>query len=142
MKKTPSFVLAICFASFLMFGCGGKKEETKTDESGMSTEKSKESNAGSESKTEESGDNKASAGSNSKCDQFLADYEAFVNEYIELANKVKENPQDMSVMTEYSQMAAKSTKWASDAKECSSDAAFAAKYAQLYARIAAKASGR
>lgn len=141
MKKTNSIFLAICFASFFMFSCGGKKADTKTEGSEMSTDKATESGSGSEAKSSESDKTEDKSGSNSKCDQFLADYEAYINDYLELAKKVKENPQDMSVMTEYTQMAAKASKWANDAKDCSADAAFAAKYAQLAARMAQKAGG-
>ena len=139
MKKTPSIVLAMCLTSFFLFSCGGKKEETKTEGTEMSTEKASESNSGSEAKTSEDSKSEDKTSSNNKCDQFLADYEAFINDYLEMAKKLKENPQDMSVMTEYSQMTAKASKWAADAKDCSADAAFAAKYAQLAARMAQKA---
>ena len=50
---------------------------------------------------------------------FLDDYEDYVNDYVKIIEKMKADPEDMSIMTDYSNMMGKSTKWASDMQKIS-----------------------
>ena len=44
-------------------------------------------------------------------EQFLVDYEAWVDEYIEVVKKYKENPTDATILTEYSTMVNELSDW-------------------------------
>ena len=63
----------------------------------------------------------------------------YVNSYIAAAKKMKANPSDMSVMTEYSEMAAKASTMQTDAKDCT-DPKYAAKLAKIAAKLATVAT--
>lgn len=43
--------------------------------------------------------------------QFLIDYDGFVDEYVEIIKKYKENPADMSILSEYTDMVSKASEW-------------------------------
>lgn len=43
--------------------------------------------------------------------QFLIDYDGFVDEYVEIIKKYKENPADMSILSEYTDMVSKTSEW-------------------------------
>ena len=114
---------AMLFASFILTSCGGsssKEPASTTEEPTAATE---------EKSTESSGD----------CDQFIKDYEEFVNSYIVVMKKMKANPSDMSVISEYTEMASKAANMQTDASDCN-DAKYAAKLSQLATKMATAAS--
>ena len=78
--------------------------------------------------------------SSSDCDQFIEDYEDYVNNYIKIIKKMKANPSDMSIMTEYIEMASKAAEMQTGAADCT-DAKYAAKLMKLSTKIANAASG-
>lgn len=47
--------------------------------------------------------------------QFLIDYDGFVDEYVEIIKKYKENPADMSILSEYTDMVSKASEWSQKA---------------------------
>ncbi len=50
-------------------------------------------------------------------EQFLIDYEAWVDDYIAFLEKYNENPSDLTLLTEYGTLAADQIQWATDASE-------------------------
>lgn len=123
MKKIVKIFALILSASFILSSCGGSS----------STEKATENQEVNES--EASSENAAG----SDCDQFLADYEAFVDSYISMAKKIQEDPTDLSAMTEYTSMMSKLTEMQSLGADCN-DTEVAQKMTELSLKIAQAAS--
>ena len=123
MKKIVKIFGLILSASFILSSCGGSS----------STEKATENQEVNES--EASSENAAG----SDCDQFLADYEAFVDSYISMAKKIQEDPTDLSAMTEYTSMMSKLTEMQSLGADCN-DTEVAQKMIELNLKIAQAAS--
>ena len=49
--------------------------------------------------------------------QFIKDYENWTNSYIELAKKCKENPDDLSLISDYAKIMSETAEWANKAKK-------------------------
>jgi hypothetical protein len=94
----------------------------------------------SESSSSSSESNEVSS-SSGDCDEFLKGYEKFMGKYIAIIKKMENNPNDMSVMTDYTSMMAEATEWAEKTADCAADATFAAKFAAIQMKIANAASG-
>lgn len=123
MKKIVKIFGLILSASLILTSCGGSNSAEKTTEN-------QEVN-----KSEAISDDAAG----SDCDQFLADYEAFVDSYISMAKKIQEDPNDLSAMTEYTSMMSKLTEMQSLGANCN-DAEVALKMTELNLKIAQAAS--
>ena len=80
-------------------------------------------------------DNTVPESEDDDCDQFLKDYERFVDKYIVVIKKYKANPSDATVMTEYSKLASEAARWSGKTPDCSET-----KHVQKLAQIAAKLS--
>jgi hypothetical protein len=126
MKKMTTIFGLILSVSLILTSCGGSSTE------------STEGTEGTEGTETESGE-VAEEGSSSDCDQFLADYETFVDSYISMAKKIQEDPTDMSAMTEYTSMMSKLTEMQSQGADCN-DAEVALKMTELNLKIAQAAS--
>lgn len=73
--------------------------------------------------------------------QFLKDYEAWVDDYIEIINKYKNNPSDMSLLSDYTKMVSKMADWSQRADEIEleiKDTSAAMEYSAELLRIAGK----
>ena len=105
----------------------------------LSSALQKEEHTNSESSTS-SDATESSSSSSGDCDQFIKDYEDFVNNYIKIIKKMKANPSDMSIMTEYTEMASKAATMQTDAADCT-DAKYASKLMKLASKMASAASG-
>ena len=115
---------AILFASFIFSSCGGdssKEPETTTEEPAAKTE---------EKATE----------SNNDCDQFIKDYEEFVDSYIVIIKKMKANPTDMTILSEYTEMAKNAATMQTNAGNCA-DSKYADKLTKLATKMAKAAAG-
>ena len=123
MKKIVKIFGLILSASFILSSCGGSSSTEKA----TANQEINESEASSEN----------AAGSD--CDQFLADYEAFVDSYISMAKKIQEDPTDLSAMTEYTSMMSKLTEMQSLGADCN-DTEVAQKMIELNLKIAQAAS--
>ena len=53
--------------------------------------------------------------------QFLKDYEAWVDTYVEFMGKYKDNPTDMSLISDYSKFIQQTAEWAEEAEKYQSD---------------------
>ena len=73
--------------------------------------------------------------------QFLKDYEAWVDDYIAIVKKYKENPTDMSILSDYTEMISEMTEWTERADEIElelEDTDAALEYSKEILRIAGK----
>ena len=79
---------------------------------------------------------------NTEWKQFLKDYEAWVDDYIELLQKYNENPTDLTILSDYNQMLSQVEEWTEKADEISleiaDDSEAALEYAAEVLRIAEK----
>ena len=137
---------AILFASVILTSCGGEKKES-TDSKVESTEESNSVKTNPEptvpspeisDKSPESPDETDS--SSMDCDQFITDYEKFVDSYIAIIKKMKANPSDPSILTEYTEMASESATMQDNAKNCK-DPKYVSKLAKLTSKMTSAASG-
>ena len=69
------------------------------------------------------------------CDQFIKDYESFINSYIKLFKKYKANPTDPSILTEYTEAAQKAAEMQTNASNCT-DPKYATKLLKLSNKLA------
>lgn len=73
--------------------------------------------------------------------QFLKDYEAWVDDYIVIVKKYKDNPSDMSILSDYAEMISEMTDWTERADEIElelEDTDAALEYSAELLRIAGK----
>lgn len=69
------------------------------------------------------------------CDKFFKGYEKFVDQYLAIIKRMKNNPNDLTVMTEYSKMMNEATDWTDKIENCSDDPQLAARYAKLQLKL-------
>lgn len=79
--------------------------------------------------------------SSGNCDEFLNGYEEYMDQYIAILKRQKANPTDMSILSEYTTMAAKAGEWTTKTKDCATDPKFATKYTEIAAKMANAMSG-
>ena len=109
---------------------GGTKD-TDSDSSSVPTDKSEET------KTPSINDSTGTE----EWKQFLKDYEAWVDDYIAIVKKYKDNPTDMSILTDYTNMVSEMADWAERADEIElelEDTDAALEYSSELLKIAAK----
>lgn len=73
--------------------------------------------------------------------QFLQEYEAWVDDYISIVKKYKENPTDMTILTDYMEMLSDLTQWSQKADKIQGsilDTSEALEYSKEMLRIAGK----
>ena len=75
------------------------------------------------------------------CEQFLRDYEAFVNEYIDLSKKMKANPKDMSLIKQFSEISINASEFMNSAMTCSANPDYATKFEAMSERLSKAAEG-
>ena len=77
------------------------------------------------------------------CDNFLANYGAYADSYASLAAKYAKNPTDMSIMSEYTDMATQAQKMQESLPEaCQADAAFLKRYTRITAKVSKAATAQ
>ncbi len=132
MKKLLAlvFVLALCVA---LVGCGGDKTTSSTDNG----ESKPQSTASAPVK-----DTSSEAPVLAKWEQFIIDYEKWVDEYIVLSNKVMADPTNDELFDEYSVMLEEAVAWEEEMTEIETelkdDAAALAEFTAELERIAEK----
>lgn len=127
MKKLLAILLAVMML-FSLTACGSDSDknqaddtekvsvsqETQDDEGGSFTNPSPYKNNSSE--TSSVPQNKKTESNNDSngytWQQFLKDYEAWVDEYIVILKKYNENPSDLSILSDYTSMLTKLSEWA------------------------------
>ena len=78
--------------------------------------------------------------SNNDCDQFIKDYEEFVDSYIVIIKKMKANPTDMTILSEYTEMAKNAATMQTNAGNCA-DSKYTTKLTKLGTKMAKAAAG-
>ena len=129
---------AILFASFILTSCGSsssKEPAETTEEPAETTEEPAATTEEPVATTEEN-----STESSGDCDQFIKDYEEYVNSYIDIIKKMKANPSDMTIMSEYTEMAAKAATMQTNAGNCA-DSKYTDKLTKLGTKMAKAAAG-
>lgn len=81
----------------------------------------------------ESSSNSSSGGN---CDEFLEGYEEFMDDYIVVLKKYKDNPTDTSILSDYTSLMTEAQSWATKTKDCATDPAYAAKFVAIQMKIA------
>ena len=108
MKKVLCLTLALLMVLSLV-GCGLEKTSTN----GSTSTKTTVESVGSEENTGSfQTDSKEDEKNVTEWKKFLKEYEEWVDEYVSIMKKQKENPTDMSILTEYTAMLADVSKWA------------------------------
>lgn len=90
---------------------------------------------------EEDDEDEESEASTTDWEVFLEAYEEWVDEYIDIYQQYKEEPTDMDVLTEYTELVAEMAEWSTEAEEIEleiTDADEAIEYATELSRIVAK----
>ena len=76
----------------------------------------------------------------SECNQFLHDYESWVNTYIAVLKKYKANPHDITVLENYQVMIQQIGTWDKKAKHCT-EQEILVKYIEIQERLNKEADG-
>lgn len=116
MKK----IILLCTVSLLCFFCGCTKNDKITLEknTSQSVEQNTEKTAKQQSTLNE---HKIDNINDEAWRQFLKDYEAWVDDYVEFMTKYKENPTDTSLISDYAQFVTQTAEWAEKAEKYKSN---------------------
>lgn len=83
------------------------------------------------------------SGNAQDCDKFLTDLEAVVSSYAALATKMAKNPLDVSILSEYAEMATKAQEMQQDKPDaCEANAAFMNRYARIMTKMTKAAAAQ
>ena len=130
--------LMIFSISVMSCGNGGEKGD---DSEEMTTTENAQSDVADSGSTEQS-DQEVGDDSGSNCDDWLDDYESYIDDYIVMLKKYQSNPTDMSIMQEYQSMMQKAQSMSQNTPEdCASDAGFVTKMAKISAKMSRAAGG-
>ena len=69
------------------------------------------------------------------CDDWLKNYEAYVNKYIIIIKKMKANPSDASILADYTDLAGQAAKWAAMPSDCMGDSDFIADFMKIQTKL-------
>lgn len=130
MKKLLAILLSVILV--LSFAaCTGKTNSTSNSLEASSNSNSSEIVSNDNSSVESSSD--------AEWKQFLKDYEAWVDDYIEILEKYKKNPTDMTILSDYADMMSKTTEWSAKADKIQGELAASPEalkeYTQTLSRI-------
>lgn len=120
MKRIIGIVLSL---AFIISSCGGSSSESNVYEDQEVTE-----------------DQEVAEGSTSDCDAFIKEYEELVDVYIQLAEKLKADPSDASIMVEYTKIMNQSMEMQENAPNCT-DLEYTEKMAEIAMKMANAVSG-
>ena len=128
MKILKHIGIAIIFGIFIM-ACGNTEESNTTDETEV-TEKS--STEAAKAKSDDANDK------SKDCEEYLDNFEKWAEDYIKVLDKIKSNPTDQTVATEYAKLAPEVSNWAmkwGELMHCAQDEAFVKRYEEITQRI-------
>ncbi len=135
MKKFLSILVAV-FMLFALAACGNDTKDNEYENVNTPTSGAAESsNVGQEDVLEKT------EGSDKEWREFLKDYEKWVDDYIVLVKKYNQNPTDMSILSDYTEMVSEMAEWSSKADDIElelKDTEEALEYSQELLRIASK----
>lgn len=124
MKKQLLTFAAI--STMILASCGGSNEvesdlDSLLDEIEMTDETENETVIDKDDESESNTEIIDDSSSSDEWDSVLDDYESYVDDYVAIIKKQKENPADMSIMTEYQELMQKDTEWSTKMSEMSSN---------------------
>lgn len=124
MKKQLLTFAAI--STMILASCGGSNEvesdlDSLLDEIEMTDETENETVIDEDDESESNTEIIDDSSSSDEWDSVLDDYESYVDDYVAIIKKQKENPTDMSIMTEYQELMQKGTEWSTKMSEMSSN---------------------
>ena len=82
-----------------------------------------------------------SSSASKNCDQYLADYQMWVDKYIGIIEKYKANPKDKTIFLEYNFMLKQANIWAKHSYVCNSNPFIEKKYLEIQSKLEKAASG-
>ena len=144
MKKVLAIVLSVVL---LLSLCACRSNDTPIEVENVYTDdpsvENTENNSSASSEETEPADSDVEETSSTDWESFLDEYEAWVDDYIEIVKKYKNNPTDMSILSDYSAMMTEMADWSTKADGVASELEDAspselAKYSARLAKIAAK----
>jgi hypothetical protein len=94
-----------------------------------------------DSEDSEDSDDKEEVAAAGDCDELLSDYEDFMDDYVDILEDYADDPTDPKILGDYNKLMKEATKWSTKTASCATDASFAAKFAEIQAKIASAASG-
>ena len=114
MKKIVCLLLAV-----VMLFCFCACTDTPSEESGtgdvISNNIQSESPTVNNNQSQQTNTASCDSASDAEWKQFLKDYEAWVDDYIEILEKYKKNPTDMTILSDYTDMMSKTAEWSAKA---------------------------
>jgi hypothetical protein len=146
MKKVMTIFGAVILAAFIFTSCGETAPQTEAsdvnvevpaEKPALEADQTSNTSNGTGSKLEET----PVAAAPNPCDEYLNGYDKFSNDYIAIINKRNNNPNDLSVIRDYTRMMGEANDWDKKSAGCSSDEKFAAKYNAIKAKIAKAVAG-
>lgn len=106
------WILSICIVSMSFMGSGCKKtKNTKAEKGTVSIVDS--------------------TNTMNECDQFLRDYEGWVEKYIVLIKRFQQNPKDKTIIADYRIMVGQIGQWDNRSRQCIKDSAILKRYVEL-----------
>lgn len=123
--------LFLLMAVLFLISCGGSTQEDAKSEENKQIEATTEQNDDASEKTKVTGEGES-------CEEFLDDYENYVNELLEVYKKIKENPTDMKSAEKMMEATTKMAKWSEkwDAlHECADNEEYNERMEELQAKV-------
>jgi len=128
MKKVFALMTVVIFASFLLTSCGGDKDKKDGDKDKKETA----SNDSDSDDAEEMDNDDAKTGN---CEEAIAQYEEFAENFETLQKKSKANPNDLSILEETGNMFKDLGDWQEKLVDCASNPAYADRITKISDRI-------
>ena len=127
MTKLITLICCLCFLG--LTSCKNEKK-AESDETIITIDMAEDEDSKTDlSKSEKSGD----------CDDFMDDYEQWMERYIELMGKYKDNPVGLASSPEYTSMSMEMMEWSSKWSSLAIDCAKYPKYEKRFNKIQKKA---
>lgn len=121
MRKTVVISMCIMFLICILSGCGNADSAPKETITPIEAEVSTETNIIDSDEKIDVAKKTNVVESDMSWRQFLKDYEAWVETYVEFMEKYKVNPTDMSLISDYSKFVQQTAEWAEEAEKYQSD---------------------
>jgi len=132
MKNFKIILGVITIVSFILLGCNNTSNQNSakqpTTDSVVSTSDT----------TKNSVDVSANSGtvsSSADCEAFLKGYDKFADKYIVMMKKMKANPSDPSLMSEYTGVLTEVSEWIDKLKTCAGDPKYSTRLLEIQKKI-------
>ncbi len=121
MNKILIIGICIMCLTGVLIGCGNTDNTPKEMQTNIESEVSADTIEIDCNEKEETSKELNVAKSDMSWRQFLKDYEAWVDTYVEFMEKYKDNPTDMSLISDYAKFVQQTAEWAEKAEKYQSD---------------------